>query len=75
LIFDVVEHGRRRRTKARYQTRVVYPQELKAVLELSGAFELVGWHPNFTLRTRLEQSKHPMMLVAIVRKRGAPTGT
>jgi SAM-dependent methyltransferase len=69
LIFDVVENGARRRTYQRYQTRVVFPQELKTLVALSGVFDLVSWHPNFTLKTRLDESRRPMMLVAILRRR------
>jgi len=69
LIFDVQENGNRRRTVQRYQTRVVFPQELRAVLDVCGQFELLSWHPNFTFDRRLEDSKHPMMLVAILRRR------
>lgn len=69
LIFDVQENGIRKRTFQRYPTRVVFPQELKAVLEMCGRFELIAWHPNFTFERRLEDSKHPMMLVAILRRK------
>jgi SAM-dependent methyltransferase len=68
LIFVAVENGTRTRTCQRYQTRVVFPQELKTIIDLSGLFKLVSWHPNFTLERSLEESKHPMMLVAVLRK-------
>lgn len=69
LAFDVEDNGATRRISQRYQTRVVFPQELKTIIDLSEHFELVSWHPNFTLQRRLEDSKRPMMLVAILRKR------
>lgn len=69
LAFVAEENGTVTRTRQRYQTRVVFPQELKALVELAGDFDLVGWHPNFTLKRRLEDSKHPMMVVAILRRR------
>ncbi|MBI1894103.1 MAG: class I SAM-dependent methyltransferase [Candidatus Rokubacteria bacterium] len=69
LAFTVHRNGIVRRTRQRYQTRVVFPQELKAILQLCGVFDLVAWHPNFTFQRRLEDSKHPMMLVAILRRR------
>jgi len=69
LAFTVEENGRVHRSRQRYQTRVVFPQELRTLVELAGTFDLVAWHPNFTLKRRLEASKHPMMLVAILRRR------
>jgi len=69
LIFNVEENGTRKRTYQRYQTRVVFPQELKALIELCGLFDFVAWHPNFTFRKQLENSKRPMMLVAILRRK------
>lgn len=69
LIFSVEENGTRKHTHQRYQTRVVFPQELKVIIDLCGTFELVAWHPNFTFKRRLEDSKRPMMLVAILRRR------
>jgi SAM-dependent methyltransferase len=69
MTFTVHENGSVRRSVQRHPTRVVFPQELRALVELSGLFDLVGWHPNFTLARRLEESRHPMMLVAILRRR------
>jgi len=69
VAFTVEENGRVHRSRQRYQTRVVFPQELRTLVELAGTFDLVAWHPNFTLKRRLEASKHPMMLVAILRRR------
>ena len=69
MVFTVEERGIVRRIRQRHPTRVVFPQELRTLVELSGAFDLVVWHPNFTLKRRLEESRHPMMLVAILRRR------
>lgn len=68
ITLEVLENGRRKLLRQSYPTRVVFPQELRALIELSGAFELVAWHPNFHLHRRLEDTKHPLMIVAILRR-------
>lgn len=64
-----VREGRTRKViRHRYPTRVIFPQELRALIQLSGQFELVAWHPNFHLHRRLEDTKHPLMIVAVLRR-------
>ena len=68
ITLDVRDGGRRRIIRQRYPTRVVFPQELRALIQLNGAFELAAWHPNFHLHRRLEDTKHPLMIVAVLRR-------
>jgi len=68
ITLEVQEGARRKIIRQRYPTRVVFPQELRALIALNGQFELVAWHPNFHLHRRLEDSKHPLMIVAVLRR-------
>jgi len=68
ITLEVQAGGRRRIIRHRYPTRVVFPQELRALIRLNGEFELVAWHPNFHLHRRLEDTKHPLMVVAVLRR-------
>lgn len=69
LAFEVENARVVTRTRQRYQTRVVFPQELRTLVELSRLFDQVSWHPNFTFKRQLEDSKHPMMVVTVLRRR------
>lgn len=68
ITLEVQEGKKRRIIRHRYPTRVVFPQELRALIRLSGEFELVAWHPNFHLHRRLEDTKRPLMIVAVLRR-------
>ncbi len=66
ITLEVREGERRKIIRQRYRTRVVFPQELRALIQLNGEFELVAWHPNFHLHRRLQDTKHPLMIVAVL---------
>jgi 2-polyprenyl-3-methyl-5-hydroxy-6-metoxy-1,4-benzoquinol methylase len=68
IVLDVMDNGRRRLIRQTYPTRVVFPQELRALIQLAGSFEFVAWHPNFHIHRRLENAKHPIMIVAVLRR-------
>jgi len=68
ITLEVLEGRRRRIIRHRYPTRVVFPRELRALIQLNGEFELVSWHPNFHLHRRLEDTRHPVMVVAVLRR-------
>jgi len=68
ITLEVHEGARRKTIRQRYPTRVVFPQELRALIQLDGQFELVAWHPNFHLHRRLEDTRHPLMIVAVLRR-------
>ena len=68
ITLEILEGKRRRVIRQRYPTRVVFPQELRALIQLNGEFELAAWHPNFHLHRRLEDTKHPLMIVAVLRR-------
>lgn len=68
ITLEVFEEARRRTIRQRHLTRVVFPQELRALIQLNGQFQLLAWHPNFHLHRRLEGTKHPLMIVAVLRR-------
>lgn len=68
ISLEVFEGKSRNIIRQRYPTRVVFPQELRALIQLNGEFELLAWHPNFHLHRRLEDSKHPLMIIAVLRR-------
>jgi SAM-dependent methyltransferase len=69
--FEVWENGARRVYRQRHQSRMVFPQELKALVELAGGFELVQWFYGFKFHQRLERAKHPLMMLVVLRKTGS----
>ncbi len=69
ITLEVFEDARRKIIRQRHPTRVVFPQELRALIQLNGKFQLLAWHPNFHLHRRLEDTKHPLMIVAVLRRK------
>jgi SAM-dependent methyltransferase len=67
--FDISENGRRRVVVQRHPTRIVFPQELRALVELAGGWELCGWFSNFSLRRPLEKSAAALVMIAVLRAR------
>lgn len=69
MTFEVTKDGKRHVIRQHHMTRVVFPQELRALIDLAGEFELAAWYPNFDLSRRLDQAKRPTMIVAVLRRR------
>jgi SAM-dependent methyltransferase len=67
--FDISENGRRRTVLQRHPTRIVFPQELRALLELAGGWELCGWFSNFSLKRPLEKSAAALVMITVLRAR------
>jgi SAM-dependent methyltransferase len=65
--FEITERGRRRVVVQRHPTRIVFPQELRAVAELAGGWEFCGWFSNFSLRRPLEKSAAALVMIAVLR--------
>jgi SAM-dependent methyltransferase len=65
--FDISEKGRTRTVVQRHPTRIVFPQELRALVELAGGWELCGWFSNFSLRRPLEKSAAALVMIAVLR--------
>lgn len=66
--FEITENGTRRVVTQRHKTRIVFPQELRALVELVGAFEFVGWFSNFSLRRPLERARGALMMITVLRR-------
>ena len=65
---EVHEDGRRRVYRQRHASRMVFPQELRALVELAGGFELADWFYGFKPRLKLDRAHHPLLMVVVLRK-------
>jgi SAM-dependent methyltransferase len=65
--FDISENGRHRVVVQRHPTRIVFPQELRALVELAGGWRFCGWFSNFSLRRRLEKSAAAQVMIVVLR--------
>jgi SAM-dependent methyltransferase len=65
--FDISEKGRRRVVVQRHPTRIVFPQELRALVQLAGGWGFCGWFSNFSLRRPLEKSAAALVMVVVLR--------
>jgi hypothetical protein len=69
MTLEAVENGTRRVYRQTHLSRMVFPQELRALVELAGGFEFVQWFFGFKPKWVLEKSKHPLLMVVVLRKR------
>ena len=53
----------------RHPTRIVFPQELRALVQLAGGWELCGWFSNFSLKRPLEKSAAAQVMITVLRAR------
>jgi SAM-dependent methyltransferase len=65
---EVHENGTRHVYRQRHRSRMVFPQELRSLVELAGGLELVDWFYGFKPHLRLENAHHPLLMVVVVRK-------
>jgi SAM-dependent methyltransferase len=68
LELEAVENGSRRVYRQTHLSRMVFPQELRALVSLAGGFEFVQWFFGFKPHQVLERSKHPLLMVVVLRK-------
>jgi SAM-dependent methyltransferase len=68
MILEAVENGTRRVYRQVHRSRMVFPQELRALVELAGGFEFVQWFFGFKPHQVLERSRHPLLMVVVLRK-------
>jgi len=69
MTLEAIEDGHRRVYRQSHSSRMVFPQELRALVELAGGFEFVQWFFGFEPRQVLERSRHPLLMVVVLRKR------
>jgi SAM-dependent methyltransferase len=65
---EAIENGTRRLYRQSHLSRMVFPQELKALVALAGGFEFVQWFFGFKPHQVLERSRHPLLMVVVLRK-------
>lgn len=68
MLLEAIENGTRRVYRQSHLSRMVFPQELRAMIDLAGGFEFVQWFFGFSPHQILERSKHPLMMVVVLRK-------
>jgi hypothetical protein len=68
MILEAVENDTRRVYRQTHMSRMVFPQELKALVALAGGFEFVQWFFGFKPHQILERSRHPLLMVVVLRR-------
>jgi SAM-dependent methyltransferase len=68
LVLEAAERGVRRVYRQTHLSRMVFPQELRALVALAGGLELVQWFFGFKPHQVLERSKHPLLMVVVLRR-------
>jgi SAM-dependent methyltransferase len=66
---DVVDAGAHHVYRQRHASRMVFPQELRALVDLAGGFELCEWFYGFKPHLRLDLAHHPLLMVVVLRKK------
>jgi SAM-dependent methyltransferase len=69
MTLEAVENGTRRVYRQTHMSRMVFPQELRALVALAGDFDFVQWFFGFKPHQVLERSRHPLLMVVVLRKR------
>ena len=69
MTLEAVENGTRRVYRQTHMSRMVFPQELRSLVELAGGFEFVQWFFGFKPHQVLERSRHPLLMVVVLRRR------
>ena len=65
---EVTENGARHVYRQRHASRMVFPQELRTLVELARGFELCEWFYGFKPHLRLDEAHHPLLMVVVLRK-------
>jgi len=66
---DILENGDHKVYRQRHSSRMVFPQELRALVELAGRFELCEWFYGFKPHLRLDRAHRPLLMVVVLRKK------
>jgi SAM-dependent methyltransferase len=69
MTLEAVENGTRRVYRQTHLSRMVFPQELRALVALAGGFELVQWFYGFKSHLLLDRARHPLLMVVVLRRR------
>jgi SAM-dependent methyltransferase len=68
MTLEAEDKGVRRVYRQTHLSRMVFPQELKALVDLAGGFEFVQWFFGFKPHQVLERSRHPLLMVVVLRR-------
>jgi SAM-dependent methyltransferase len=68
MVLEAIENGSRRVYRQTHRSRMLFPQELKALVALAGGFEFVQWFFGFKPHQVLERSRHPLLMVVVLRR-------
>jgi SAM-dependent methyltransferase len=68
MTLEAVENGTRRVYRQTHTSRMVFPQELRSLVDLAGGFQFVEWFFGFKPHQVLEKSKHPLLMVVVLRR-------
>jgi SAM-dependent methyltransferase len=68
MTLEAVENGTHRVYRQTHLSRMVFPQELRSLVALAGGFEFVQWFFGFKPHQVLERSKHPLLMVVVLRR-------
>ena len=69
MTLEAVENGTSHVYRQSHMSRMVFPQELRALVDLAGGFEFVQWFFGFKPHQVLDRSKHPLLMVVVLRRR------
>ena len=69
MTLEAVENGTRRIYRQTHLSRMVFPQELRALVDLAGGFEFVQWFYGFKAHQVLDRARHPLLMVVVLRKK------
>jgi len=69
MILEAVENGTRKVYRQTHLSRMVFPQELRALVELAEGFEFVEWFYGFKPHLLLEKARHPLLMVVVLRRK------
>lgn len=70
LEMHVDDHGKKIVVKDEADERLLFPQEITLLAELSGALKVVGWYGDFDIRQPLDHSPKSRRMIGVLQKRG-----
>jgi SAM-dependent methyltransferase len=65
---DVQDNGSRHVYRQEHHSRMVFPQELRSLVQLAGGLELADWFYGFKPHLRMERARHPLLMVVVLRR-------
>ena len=65
---EVDDDGAHHVYRQRHRSRMVFPQEMRSLVELAGGLELVDWYYGFKPHLRMANARHPLLMIAVLRR-------